>query len=40
MYERFVRDEKRREASVSYFFRADKYISVIENFQSGTSVYK
>ena len=39
MYQRLVRDEKTKRGIGITFFRADKYTNVIENFQSGTSVY-
>ena len=32
LYQRLVRDENLRKASVSNFFRADNYTDVIENF--------
>ena len=40
MYQRLVRHEKTKRSIHITFFRADEYTNVIENFQSGTSVYK
>ena len=37
---RLVRDEKIERGIGIIFFRADKHTNIIENFRSGTSLYK
>ena len=40
MYQRLVKDEKSKKGMGIIFVRADEHTNIIENFRSGTSVYK